>query len=194
MDDSILFDWILSCANQPLDACVCSVQSPARNALEGLTRASFARIGRQAPGNSHKMPCTEPGNQQQWRLHHLIWRPQRWTLDEENVGNATTRMPVRHPFPSTSRPSHWSNITQWPQIGTTCVQTALVAKLLGRTKEPEKQMQTTVSASESLSSIDQVLFGKKNWQPLTNELQCVFCKGPISLWFGLQLCCRVLFL
>jgi len=76
----------------------------------------------------------------------------------------------------------------------THVLTVLVVALLGRTKEPKKQMQTTVSASESLSGINWVLFGEKILQLLTNELQCVFYKGLIGLQFGLQLCCRVLFL
>jgi len=69
MDNFVLFDWILHCVDQPLDAYVCSVQhqfcsvqSPACNTLEGLTRASFAPLGRQTPGKPHKTPCTMPGN------------------------------------------------------------------------------------------------------------------------------------
>jgi len=40
-----------------------------------------------------------------------------------------------------------TDVTQCPQIGTTHVLPMLIVALLGRTKEPKKQMQTSVSAS-----------------------------------------------
>jgi len=86
-----------------------------------------------------------------------------------------------HPFPLTTRPSHWSDVTQWPQIGTMHVLPVLVVEPLGRTKEPKKQMQTSVSVSKHLRSINQVLFGEKIGQKVINELQFNFHKGLIGL-------------
>jgi len=57
-------------------------------------------------------------------------------------------------FLLTARPSHWSIDTQQPQIGATHVLNLLIVKLLGRTKEPTQQMQTSVSASKCLGGIN----------------------------------------
>ena len=98
----------------------------------------------------------------------------------------------RHPFPLTTRPSHWCHVTQQPQIGITHVLPALIVELLGRTKEPKQQMQMSVSASEHPSRINQAIFSEKIGQKVTNELLHDFHKGPIGLQFGLKLRHRVL--
>jgi len=52
----------------------------------------------------------------------------------------------------------------------------LIVELLGHTKETEQQMQTSVFASQHLSGINQVLFGKKIWQNVTN-FNALFTRG-----------------